>query len=165
MPGIDEADDSDVFDEDDYDFVDDNEENDDYDFIDDKEDEDLDFGNDEEQIEEQNIEQNELEEKQHNGSFKGINNRNYKYDNDLASSIKDLKETEESTSYNIDTDNLITSDQKIISFVGTTKNGTSFIVNNLAELFSNNGIKTAILDLTKNKNSYYIYRKIKKWYS
>ena len=97
------------------------------------------------------------EEKQHDGSFKGINNRNYKYDNDLASSIKDLKETEETTSYNIDTDNLITSDQKIISFVGTTKNGTSFIVNNLAELFSNRGIKTAILDLTKNKNAYYIY--------
>ena len=96
-------------------------------------------------------------EKQHNGSFKKINNKNYKYDNNLANSIKDLQETEENTSYNIDTDNLITSDQKIVSFVGTTKNGTSFIVNNLAELYSNKGIKTAILDLTKNKNSYYIY--------
>ena len=100
---------------------------------------------------------NDVTETQHDGSFKGINNKNYKYDNDLASSIKDLKETEENTSYNIDTDNLITSDQKIISFVGTTKNGTSFIVNNLAELFSSKGIKTAILDLTKNKNAYYIY--------
>ena len=94
---------------------------------------------------------------QHNGAFKGINNRNYKYDNDLANSIKDLKETEENTSYNLETDNLITSGKKIVSFVGTTKNGTSFIVNNLAELYSNKGIKTAILDLTKNKNSYYIY--------
>ena len=102
-------------------------------------------------------EENIEEEKQHNGSFKGINNKNYRYDNDLASSIKDLKETEETTSYNVDTDNLITSGQKIVSFVGTTKNGTSFIVNNLAELFSNRGIKTAILDLTKNKNAYYIY--------
>ena len=96
-------------------------------------------------------------EKQHNGSFKKINNKNYKYDNNLANSIKDLQETEENTSYNIDTDNLITADQKVVSFVGTTKNGTSFIVNNLAELYSNKGIKTAILDLTKNKNSYYIY--------
>lgn len=94
---------------------------------------------------------------QHNGAFKGISNKNYKYDNDLANSIKDLKETEENTSYNLETDNLITSGKKIVSFVGTTKNGTSFIVNNLAELYSNRGIKTAILDLTKNKNSYYIY--------
>ena len=94
---------------------------------------------------------------QHNGSFKGINNRNYKYDDNLANSIKDLKETEESTNYNVDTDNLITSGQKIVSFVGTTKNGTSFIVNNLAEMLSNRGIKTAILDLTKNKNAYYVY--------
>lgn len=55
--------------------------------------------------------------------------------------------------------NLITKDKKVVSFVGTTKNGTSFIVNNLAQLFSNMGIKTAILDATKNKNSYYIYTK------
>ena len=99
----------------------------------------------------------EEERKQHDGSFKGINNRNYKYDDNLASSIKNLKETEEPASYNIDTDNLLTADQKIVSFVGTTKNGTSFIVNNLAELYSNKGIKTAVLDLTKNKNAYYIY--------
>ena len=46
---------------------------------------------------------------------------------------------------------------KIVAFVGTSKNGTSFIVNNLAELLSQKGIKTAILDLTKNKNSYYMF--------
>lgn len=46
---------------------------------------------------------------------------------------------------------------KLISFVGTSKNGTSFIVNNLAELLAQKGINTAILDLTKNKNSYYMY--------
>ena len=55
------------------------------------------------------------------------------------------------------TSNLVTSDCKIVSFVGTSKNGTSFLVNNLAVLLSNKGIKTAILDLTKNKNAYYIY--------
>ncbi len=53
--------------------------------------------------------------------------------------------------------NLLTGDKKIAAFVGTSKNGTSFLVNNLAALLSSKGINTAILDLTKNKNSYYIY--------
>ena len=145
-------------DEDDtFDFDDEDEESDEDDTVDliDEEDEDdtFDFNDEDQDISEEDT----SDEIVHNGSFKGINNRNYKYDNDLANSIKDLKETEDNQTYNIDTDNLITSGQKIISFVGTTKNGTSFIVNNLAELFSNRGIKTAILDLTKNKNSYYIY--------
>ena len=52
---------------------------------------------------------------------------------------------------------LLTKDKKIVAFVGTSKNGTSFLVNNLAALFSLSGINTAILDMTKNKNSYYIY--------
>ena len=52
---------------------------------------------------------------------------------------------------------LLTKDKKIVTFIGTTKNGTSFLVNNLAALFSTCGINTAILDMTKNKNSYYIY--------
>ena len=46
---------------------------------------------------------------------------------------------------------------KIVAFVGTSKNGTSFIVNNLSEVLAQKGIKTAILDLTKNKNSYYMF--------
>lgn len=37
------------------------------------------------------------------------------------------------------------------------KNGTSFLVNNTAEIISQKGINTAILDLTQNKNAYYIY--------
>ena len=52
---------------------------------------------------------------------------------------------------------LLTKDKKIVTFIGTTKNGTSFLINNLAALFSSVGINTAILDMTKNKNSYYIY--------
>ena len=52
---------------------------------------------------------------------------------------------------------LLTKDKKIVTFVGTTKNGTSFLVNNLAALFSSLGINTAILDMTKNRNSYYMY--------
>ncbi len=56
-------------------------------------------------------------------------------------------------------ENLLTADKKIVAFVGTTKNGTSFLVNNLADMLSTQGVKTAILDLTKNRNAYYIYTK------
>ncbi len=59
----------------------------------------------------------------------------------------------------INIESLLTRDKKIVSFVGTSKNGTTFLVNNLGELFSSMGIKTAILDMTQNKNSYYIYTK------
>lgn len=52
---------------------------------------------------------------------------------------------------------LLTKDKKIVTFIGTTKNGTSFLINNLAALFSSVGINTAILDMTQNRNSYYIY--------
>ena len=52
---------------------------------------------------------------------------------------------------------LLTSDRKLVAFVGTTKNGTSFVVNNTAEMLSSMGIETAILDMTKSKNAYYIY--------
>lgn len=69
-----------------------------------------------------------------------LSDRNFNYDKD-------------------DFENLLTSDKKIVTFVGTSKNGTSFIVNNIAQYLSMNGIDTAILDTTKNKNSYYIYTK------
>ena len=57
------------------------------------------------------------------------------------------------TEYN----NLLSSTKKVIAFVGTSKNGTSFIVNNVAKILSDQGIDTAILDTTQNKNAYYIY--------
>lgn len=60
---------------------------------------------------------------------------------------------------NVNLESLLTKDKKVVSFVGTSKNGTSFLINNLAELFSSMGIKTAILDMTQNKNAYYIYTK------
>ncbi len=60
---------------------------------------------------------------------------------------------------NIGTESLLSGDKKIVGFVGTSKNGTSFIVDNLAQMLSNQGIKTAILDLTQNRNAYYIYTK------
>lgn len=46
--------------------------------------------------------------------------------------------------------------KNVFSFVGTSKNGTSFLVNSLGILFSSIGINTAIVDLTKNKNDYYM---------
>ena len=50
-------------------------------------------------------------------------------------------------------------DKKIVAFIGSPKNGVSFLVNSLADIFASVGINTAILDMTKNKNSYYIYTK------
>ena len=59
----------------------------------------------------------------------------------------------------LDIDRLLTSNQKIVSFVGTSKNGTSFLVNNVAEILAMNNVNTAIVDLTQNRNAYYIYTK------
>ncbi len=79
--------------------------------------------------------------------------------------MSDYEEVKENNIANIETsqdfelDKLLTSDKKIVAFVGTSKNGTSFLINNIAEILSSQGIKTAILDLTKNRNSYYIYTK------
>ena len=73
-------------------------------------------------------------------------------DNTNETAIKQVNQQE---NYNLP--NLVTGNQKIVAFVGTSKNGTSFLVNNLAAMLSSKGINTAILDLTKNKNAYYIY--------
>lgn len=59
----------------------------------------------------------------------------------------------------LDMNSLISRNQKLVAFVGTSKNGTSFLINNVAEILSMNDIDTAILDLTKNRNAYYIYTK------
>ena len=60
---------------------------------------------------------------------------------------------------NVDISGLLTRDKKVVTFVGTSKNGTSFVLNNLAQLLSSQGINVAILDATQNRNSYYIYTK------
>ncbi len=54
---------------------------------------------------------------------------------------------------------VLSKDKKVVVFVGTSKNGTSFLVNSLGMLFASIGINTAILDMTKNKNSYYLSTK------
>lgn len=75
--------------------------------------------------------------------------------------IKESEEIQKINNYNPyeenNLKNLLSMSNKLVAFVGTSKNGTSFLVNSIADLLSRKGIKTAILDLTKNKNAYYIY--------
>ena len=59
----------------------------------------------------------------------------------------------------ISMEDLLYPNKKLVAFVGTSKNGTSFLVNNVAELLASNGVDTAVLDLTQNRNAYYIYTK------
>ena len=90
-----------------------------------------------------------------NGPIQNINFNNTNTNGNINNSIQNRNIN--NTQMNVNIDNLISSDKKIVSFVGTTKNGTSFLVNNVAQMLSEKGIKTAILDLTQNKNAYYVY--------
>lgn len=83
----------------------------------------------------------------------------YQAQEPIANPIISHKNQMEDYEPSIDLSSLLTPDKKIVSFVGTSKNGTSFIVNNVAELLSSVGVNTAILDTTQNRNSYYIYTK------
>ncbi len=87
---------------------------------------------------------------QYSNNYNNTNNQNNNANIEQATQYQSKKDL----SY------LLTPDKKIATFVGTSKNGTSFIVNNIAEYMSSvMGVKTAILDTTKNRNSYYIYTK------
>ena len=90
-----------------------------------------------------------------NNNYNQINNTN-PYSN--TQKINEIKKIEENRVYSTGSlSTVLTSDKKIAAFVGTSKNGTSFLINNLACLFSSIGVNTAVLDMTKNKNSYYIF--------
>ena len=94
--------------------------------------------------------------------FSSANQQSYHndgYDEYVPSDSRDMTRTNNNYVQTIDISSLLTSDKKIVTFVGTSKNGTSFIVNNVAELLSSMGINVAILDTTTNRNSYYIYTK------
>lgn len=108
------------------------------------------LGGDLQQNNTQNLNNNEMNN--YSNSFEYFNKNNQIQGSNAINTVANNIQNE-----NTATSNLVTSDCKIVSFVGTSKNGTSFLVNNLAVLLSNKGIKTAILDLTKNKNAYYIY--------
>ena len=113
---------------------------------------------DEDEPEEDN---NILEENDDIEDFQPLSRFENKADSWESTSRNEIRSYEQNydsydyTNYN----NLLSSNRKVIAFVGTSKNGTSFIVNNIAKLLADNGIDTAILDATQNKNSYYIYNK------
>lgn len=108
------------------------------------------LGGDLQQNNTQNLNNSEMNN--YSNSFEYFNKNNQIQGSNAINTVANNIQNE-----NTATSNLVTSDCKIVSFVGTSKNGTSFLLNNLAVLLSNKGIKTAILDLTKNKNAYYIY--------
>ena len=92
-----------------------------------------------------------------NNAYTNNNNTYGEYTNGYSN--PNIGNSNISSSNNADISRLLTDGKKIVTFVGTSKNGTSFILNNLAEYASSMGINVAILDTTKNKNSYYIYTK------
>ena len=94
-----------------------------------------------------------------NYSNNNVSNNDYNNNQYKPTSENYLAKNEAEEIDNVDISNLLTSDKKIACFVGTSKNGTSFIINNIAQILSANGINTAILDTTKNRNAYYIYTK------
>ena len=108
------------------------------------------LGGDLQQNNTQNLTNSEMNN--YSNSFEYFNKNNQIQGSNAINTVANSIQNE-----NTVTSNLVTSDCKIVSFVGTSKNGPSFLVNNLAVLLSDKGIKTAILDLTKNKNAYYIY--------
>ena len=105
----------------------------------------------------------------YNNSFDSIEEDNDDYFNnsaDMNSNFASSEREELNNKYMRNYDNvfddeefegLLSKEKKVVSFVGTSKNGTSFIINNVALILSNMGIDTAILDATSNKNAFYIY--------
>ena len=96
---------------------------------------------------------------QNERSHIGVSNLNE--NNNISSTPRNndsMDLTQTTNNYNnTSTASIISKDKKVVTFIGTSKNGTSFLVNNTAEIISQKGINTAILDLTQNKNAYYIY--------
>ena len=91
------------------------------------------------------------------GQFSGIRNKNYNPNYDISKQINEINGNTDRGKTEEEKRITIPEEKKIVAFVGAHGNGTSFIINNLALLLSEQGIKTAIVDLTKNKNSYYIF--------
>lgn len=120
------------------------------------EDDDISYGNDSEyRATQANYVSNNNERIEPINNNQYVNNQYSAYNNIENQIVKQNNEYVQT----IDISSLLTADKKIVTFVGTSKNGTSFIVNNVAELLSTMGIKVAILDTTQNRNSYYIYTK------
>ncbi len=71
------------------------------------------------------------------------------------SSSMQSQEQDLSTISNVSRD--VAGNGKVVAFIGTSKNGTSFLADSVGMMLSQAGIKTAIVDTTKNKNSYYMF--------
>ena len=84
---------------------------------------------------------------------KNVNNN----DSNISMGLNNINTVQEYEE--LDMNRILSSGQKMVAFVGTSKNGTSFLVNTVAEILAMNNVKTAILDLTQNRNAYYIYTK------
>ena len=92
------------------------------------------------------------EENKYSNVLNNLKSQNeFEFHNNLYEEVKEYPE--------LNIQDLLVNNQKIVSFLGTSKNGTSFLINNVAELLSSNGVNVAILDLTKNRNAYFIYTK------
>ncbi len=115
--------------------------------------------------EQQNIIREDVYEEPQINTYNAYNSQNEQhyhnnvYNDYSSSNTTDITRRNDNYVQTIDISSLLTADKKIVTFVGTSKNGTSFIVNNVAELLSSMGINVAILDTTANRNSYYIYTK------
>ena len=103
-----------------------------------------------------------------NNSTSGIKNKNYIPNFDISKQLKEINNEESSDKSEFNDVKInnnkslegkikIGENKKIVSFVGSRNSGNSFLINNIAHMLSEQGVKTAIVDLTKNKNSYYIY--------
>ena len=52
---------------------------------------------------------------------------------------------------------LLKDNKKVISFLGSKQSGVTFLINNIARIMARRGIDVAILNMTSNKDTYYIY--------
>ena len=94
------------------------------------------------------------EEDEDLGAIPGLEDNDDEYDQE-SNAIESIKPQIDYSMSSLNS--LLSKDKKIVAFVGATKNGTSFLINNLALMFSMMGIDVAILDMTQNKNSYYLF--------
>ncbi len=125
-----------------------------------KTEEDVDLFNLEDQSETEEDDVDLFELADDNEPVKNDNNLNNNIDSSFSYDEDDTNTDIAETQYKPIESNFaatLTKDKKVVCFVGTTKNGTSFVVNNAAHLLSSMGISTAILDMTKTRNAYYIY--------
>ena len=70
---------------------------------------------------------------------------NLRMENEQKDSEQDILKEEKVEYPELDINSIIKSNQKLVAFVGTSKNGTSFLVNNVAEILSMNGSSLILL--------------------